>query len=81
MQSKINPRGTLNDEEDAILIISIVAFASVADVEWIIICGRASRREEVVVVLEKCVSAHTVALEGHEVHEETASSEYDSCVV
>ena len=49
VQIKVNPRHTLNDEEDAILIISIIAFASVADVDRVFV---SSRGEEVVVVHE-----------------------------
>ena len=72
---------TLDNKEDAILIVSIVCLASFADVDWVIICGGASGGEEVVVVHEDHFSTHAIALEGHEVHEEAASSEDKSCVV
>ena len=72
---------TLDNKEDAILIVSIVCLASVADVDWVVICGGPSGGEEVVVVHEDHFSTHTIALEGHEVYEETTSSEDKSCAV
>ena len=72
---------TLDNKEDAILIVSIICLASFADVDWVIISGGASGGKEVVVVHKDHLSTHTIALEGHEVHEETTSSEDKSCVV